>query len=197
MQIGWVDGTDLYLEPEASFAEAQNLARIQGDSVPVTKGTLHKRLKDKGLLVSTEPGKLLTRRTFDRKRRYVLHVQAAALSAREKGESGEQGEDPGGNGDSCPYPSPYSAGPGQESGHEKGQGSGESQADAPIPPIAPNFDAPGGEPPANNSLSQADLHVGERKAGQVPETVQAEEANPTIQRNLFPAQENGPYDTCY
>ncbi len=33
-RVGWVDGDDLYLEPEASFAEAQELARRRGTACP-------------------------------------------------------------------------------------------------------------------------------------------------------------------
>jgi hypothetical protein len=92
-RIGWVDGENLYLEPEAAFAEAQSLASIQGDSVPVSSRTLHKRLKDRCLLVSTEPGKLLTRRTVEGQRRIVIHLATGAIS-HGQGESGEQGQAP-------------------------------------------------------------------------------------------------------
>ena len=32
--IGWLDESDLYLEPEASYAEAQELSRQQGETLP-------------------------------------------------------------------------------------------------------------------------------------------------------------------
>ena len=51
-RVGWVDGADLYLEPEASHAAAQEMAREQGDGLPVSPRTLHRRLKERGLLVS-------------------------------------------------------------------------------------------------------------------------------------------------
>jgi hypothetical protein len=35
-RIGWVDGEDLYLEPEASYAEAQALAVQQGEGLGVS-----------------------------------------------------------------------------------------------------------------------------------------------------------------
>jgi hypothetical protein len=38
-RIGWIDGADLYLDPEASFAEAQELARHQGESLSVSPRT--------------------------------------------------------------------------------------------------------------------------------------------------------------
>ena len=83
----------MYLEPEAAFAEAQSLASIQGDSVPVSSRTLRKRLKDRCLLVSTEPGKLLTRRTVGGQRRPVIHLATGTIS-HGQGESGEQGQAP-------------------------------------------------------------------------------------------------------
>ncbi len=36
-RIGWADGADLYLEPEASYAAASALAREQGDALPVSR----------------------------------------------------------------------------------------------------------------------------------------------------------------
>ncbi len=35
--IGWIDGDELYLEPEAAYAEAQELARQQSDSMPTSR----------------------------------------------------------------------------------------------------------------------------------------------------------------
>jgi hypothetical protein len=81
-RIGWVDGAELYLEPEASYAAAQEMARNQGDSLPVQARTLHKRLKERGLLASTDPGRevLTVRRTLEGRRRNVLHLRADTLS---------------------------------------------------------------------------------------------------------------------
>jgi hypothetical protein len=52
--IGWVDGDNLYLDPEAAFAEAQALARDQGTAISVTARTLWRRLAEKGLLASRD-----------------------------------------------------------------------------------------------------------------------------------------------
>jgi hypothetical protein len=75
-RIGWVDGDSVYLEPEAAYAEACELARQQGESFPITPNTLRRRLKDKGLLVTadTARGKLTVRKTLQGNRREVLHV---------------------------------------------------------------------------------------------------------------------------
>jgi hypothetical protein len=78
---GWVDGDDLYLEPETSFAVAQGLARDMGDGLPIAPRTLHKRLHEKGLLASTEAGRstLTVRRMLTGSRRAVLHMHARAI----------------------------------------------------------------------------------------------------------------------
>ena len=78
-QIGWLDGNDLYLEPDSAYAVAQRLARDQGHSLPVNKNTMWKRLKEKGLLASFKEGKNLTRVSIGSKRRYAIHVLADTL----------------------------------------------------------------------------------------------------------------------
>jgi hypothetical protein len=82
-RIGWVEGSDLYLEPEASYAAAQELAHRQGDSLPVSPRTLHRRLHERGLLLSVEAhgGKTryAVRRTLEGRRRDVLHIRADTL----------------------------------------------------------------------------------------------------------------------
>jgi hypothetical protein len=81
-RIGWVDGNHLYLEPEAAYAEAEQLAVAQGSSMTVTPLTLRKRLKQQGLLVTSDARrqKLTVRRTLGGERREVLHVRADALA---------------------------------------------------------------------------------------------------------------------
>lgn len=76
--LGWAEGAELYLDPDASFAAAQRLARDQGDGFAVTCQTLRKRLKDRGWLESVDDArqKLLVRRTLVGVRRDVLHLDA-------------------------------------------------------------------------------------------------------------------------
>ena len=58
-RIGWVAGSDLYLEPEASYQVAQQLAGAE--RLAVSERTLRSRLRERGLLVSTDVGrKMLT-----------------------------------------------------------------------------------------------------------------------------------------
>lgn len=74
-RIGWIDGDALYLEPESSYAVAQQLARDQGESLPVTPQTLRKRLNDKGYLASHDQARetLTMRRKLEGRERSVLH----------------------------------------------------------------------------------------------------------------------------
>ena len=82
-RVGWTDADNLYLEPEASYAEAQELARQAGDSLGVSRQTLSKRLNEKNLLIGTgkDEGRetWLARKTLEGRRRSVLHVNIASL----------------------------------------------------------------------------------------------------------------------
>jgi hypothetical protein len=112
-RIGWVDGADLYLEPEVSYAEAQRLAVEQGESLGVTPDTLLRRLAQQGLLASREGRrqKLTVRVTLDGVRRAVLHMHAASLFPTCKtGPTGPRGEYPSDNG------SVHGSGPGTTNG---------------------------------------------------------------------------------
>jgi hypothetical protein len=80
-RVGWLDGEHLYLQPDASYAVAQRLARDQGQEFVLAPRTLHKRLSERELLVSTEGGRntLTVRRTLEGARRSVLHLHAASI----------------------------------------------------------------------------------------------------------------------
>ena len=75
-RVGWVNGEDVFLEPQASYAAAQNLARDAGNPIAVASKTLHKRLQERGILASTEDtrGTLTIRRRLEGARRSVLHL---------------------------------------------------------------------------------------------------------------------------
>jgi hypothetical protein len=83
-RIGWLDGPDdLLLEPEAAYAEAQELARHQGESLPVSSRTLWKRLRERNLLATWDERRQrnTVRRTLEgTKDRDVLHLRLGALS---------------------------------------------------------------------------------------------------------------------
>jgi len=91
-RIGWLAGEDLYLEPEASYAAVQKLACDQGDSFNVNGQTLRRRLKEKGVLVSTESNKTTTRRRLQGRDHAVLHLRSEALQRLP--EQGEPGDEP-------------------------------------------------------------------------------------------------------
>jgi hypothetical protein len=83
-RVGWIDGPDLYLEPEAAYAEAQELARHQGESLPVAPRTLWRRLRERGLLATWDAARQrhTVRRTLGGvEARDVLHVRADTLSS--------------------------------------------------------------------------------------------------------------------
>jgi hypothetical protein len=69
------------LEPEAAFAAAQALAVAQGEALAISPRTLRRRLKERGLLASTDAGRgvLTVRRVLEGKRREVLHLLATSL----------------------------------------------------------------------------------------------------------------------
>jgi hypothetical protein len=82
-RIGWVGGSNLLLEPEASYAAAQELARDQGEALPVAPRTLHRRMKERGLLATWDARRQrnTVRRTLEGvKDREVLHLRADSLS---------------------------------------------------------------------------------------------------------------------
>ncbi len=53
IRIGWIVGTDVYLEPETSL-RAANDAAADGEGLGVSTPTLKKRLREAGLLVSRD-----------------------------------------------------------------------------------------------------------------------------------------------
>jgi len=80
--VGWLDGEQLYLQPDASFAAAQAVGKATGEEITVTPTTLSKRLHDRKLLASVEEerGRLKVRRMLAGTRRAVLHLRAESLT---------------------------------------------------------------------------------------------------------------------
>jgi Domain of unknown function (DUF3854)/Domain of unknown function (DUF927) len=83
--IGWVDGDDVFLDPEGSYAAAQRLAEVQGERLPVTQAQLHRRLKEQGLLASSERDRTMVRRVYQGRSRPVLHLRRSTLVCRKPG----------------------------------------------------------------------------------------------------------------
>jgi hypothetical protein len=82
-RVGWIDGDAVLLEPEASYAAAQEMAGAQGESLTVSARTLRRRLKERGLLTSTDARRetLTVRRVVDGASRNVLHLHSSACCA--------------------------------------------------------------------------------------------------------------------
>jgi hypothetical protein len=83
-RIGWVSGEDLYLEPEAAYAESQKLATELGETLPISSRTLWRRMREKGLLSSWEQARQrnTVRRSLEGVRhREVIHLRADILSS--------------------------------------------------------------------------------------------------------------------
>lgn len=85
-RIGWTDGQSLYLEPDASYGEAQRLAVEQNESLAVSAATLRRRLKERGFLASEDSARqtLLVRRRLEGGTRNVLHLLAAVVCPDER-----------------------------------------------------------------------------------------------------------------
>ncbi len=81
-RVGWLDGEDLYLQPNASFAVAQAMGRATGEEITVSLHTLRKRLHERGLLASVDVtrNRLTVRHILDGTRRAVLHLRAESLT---------------------------------------------------------------------------------------------------------------------
>jgi hypothetical protein len=78
-RIGWLTGRDVFLEPAASYQVAQQMAGPE--RLPVGVQTLRQRLREHGLLVSTDVGRqmLLVRRILEGCPRKVLHLKGSHL----------------------------------------------------------------------------------------------------------------------
>jgi hypothetical protein len=78
-RIGWVAGSDLYLDSSAGYQVAQQAAGME--QLAVSEQTLRHRLHGHGLLVTTDMGRqtLLVRKTLEGGTRHVLHLRASDL----------------------------------------------------------------------------------------------------------------------
>jgi hypothetical protein len=81
--IGWLEGSNLYLEPTASYAVAQEIGRRTGDPLVVIEMTLRRRLNEAGLLASVDVARetLKVRKRVQGLETPVLHLAADALES--------------------------------------------------------------------------------------------------------------------
>jgi hypothetical protein len=79
--IGWVDDEYIYLEPTAAYRVAQKMGRDTDEPLPISEQTLRRRLRDKGLLTSTDRARqtLTVRRTIGGASTDVLHLRRTTL----------------------------------------------------------------------------------------------------------------------
>ncbi len=92
--IGWEDAAHrlLYLEPSACYAEVQLLAGQEGEPLPVTRNTLWKRLRERGLIEVEEAGRNTKKVPGRGCLARAVALQASALWKEEEGKGGVFGE---------------------------------------------------------------------------------------------------------
>lgn len=85
-RIGWIDGDDLYLQPDAAYSAAQKMATVNGSPLGIAPKTLAKRLHERRMLRSVEQSRngYAVRRTIEGQRRPVLHLSSASLLSAER-----------------------------------------------------------------------------------------------------------------
>jgi hypothetical protein len=92
--VGWWADDGVYLDPEASYAVAQQLGSASGEGVGVASATLWRRMHERGLLLSTERAggetRLRCRKVIGGNRKRVVHIARAPLVT-ETGPSGPIG----------------------------------------------------------------------------------------------------------
>src|SRR5262249_53377279 len=81
--VGWLDGTRLYLEPEAVFSVVQKLAETQKAPLPITQRSLWKRMREQGMLAvqpSQQQNTISRKIGPDHKSTRVLDITTGLLS---------------------------------------------------------------------------------------------------------------------
>lgn len=123
-RIGWLDGNELLLEPNAAFAAAQKMASGGGDTIAVSEATLRRRLHERGYLATVEhegtETRLAPRRTVEGRRQRVLVLLKDSLSSHQPGQPGQRDVTPWHNG---PERGPVN-GPETETGPQTGPQTG-------------------------------------------------------------------------
>ena len=73
-RLGWVADDGVYLDPDVAYRAARKFAEDAGSPLGVSKYALHQQLRDKRLLVSTDPGRIPVQRRLSGQQRRVLHL---------------------------------------------------------------------------------------------------------------------------
>jgi len=77
--VGFIDDNELYLDPDVSFAVAQDMARRQGSLIPLSKDTLWKRMVEKGVITRTDRGRTKVQKRIAGRKQYLLCVNPALI----------------------------------------------------------------------------------------------------------------------
>ena len=79
--VGWIDGDDLYLDPATAYKLVYKASNEAGEGFSLSEQTLKKRLRDKGLLASTDLAHETNtvRRTLAGTKKTVLHLRSSVL----------------------------------------------------------------------------------------------------------------------
>lgn len=81
-RVGWITDDDLYLQADAAYNVARRMGADSGDGLTISVRTLCKRLREAGLLASTDDARqtLKVRRVLQGSSREVLHFRASLIS---------------------------------------------------------------------------------------------------------------------
>ena len=148
--IGWTDGTRVYLEPNAAFAEAQAFGREQGTALPLTQATLWKRLAEQGLIVTVDEGgkrRLQPKRTVAGRRQRVVELAAPLFQD-------DATED---SSDTAPPGAPQKVGRDEEVGRARSQLPSAIPGDAPLAPLSGGYKGLGFSEVGNGATAASTL----------------------------------------
>jgi hypothetical protein len=143
-KVGWVDGDELYLDPDSTYAALAKLAADQGAAYPITQPTLTRRLNEAGLLLRTDTGRTTYPVALEGARRRVL-VLARSLLFGPPGQSGHPGRAAATAGETVPISRPDLGEPATKSGREIGTKAARNETAVPVVPTVPISDT--GEAP--------------------------------------------------
>jgi hypothetical protein len=141
--LGWVTSEGIFLDLDASYAEAQRLGEQQGERLPVSQRQLSRRLKEGGYLASTRGDRATTCRLLQGKERSVLHLPAGGLTPEKPAEPAEPGDTPKKPKDQPPVSTAGFAQPPGKPAEKTGGGTRETGPSPPVEPVPPV--SPGGE----------------------------------------------------
>lgn len=80
-KIGWLSDRELLLDPDSTYAEIVDFARMQGVAFPVGQDTLWRRLKERGKLIRTDKERTTCKVVVEGSRQRVLVMSAADMFA--------------------------------------------------------------------------------------------------------------------